>query len=143
VDPNAHKRKGKWTYQRLSESEPLEQLTFRLISNVREKFKSHYEASHRFQKFEILLLVDNSGSMSAYEHHLMESLVMLMESLRRLECSFAVARFGAKSGLKTGLLKKFDTPFTYLLGERIIESFSFDEGTTFFFASFYVCFIRN
>ncbi len=51
--------------------------------------------------------------------------MLVMETLRRLECEFSVVRFG--QGQVS--LKKLDAPLTNEEGEKVLEGFSFDEGT--------------
>ncbi len=49
-----------------------------------------------------------------------------MEALRRLELSFAVCRFGRKTS-EPKFLKDLETPFSYEIGELILEALTFDE----------------
>ena len=55
-------------------------------------------------------------------------LVVLIEVLRRLEHKFAIARFRNKND-KRALLKDFKTPISISLGQQILESFTYDQGT--------------
>jgi hypothetical protein len=52
--------------------------------------------------------------------------VTLMEALRRVELRFAVCRFGRKVAPPV-FLKDLHTPFTYTIGELILESLTFNE----------------
>ena len=46
-------------------------------------------------KMEWVIVVDNSGSMVRHEWSLCETLTLVIEFLRKLECQFAVVRVGA------------------------------------------------
>lgn len=71
------------------------------------------------------MYLDNSGSMALHENRVVEVTVFLMELLRKLECRFAVARFG-----DTGVvLKHFDDPFAAVVGERVIHAMTYDTST--------------
>jgi len=117
----------KWTYQLLVESEPLT----RLISDVLKTFYIQYDALHSkttdHHEFDWCIMVDNSGSMSSKRDQAAEALVVLIEVLRKLECRFCIVRFGSRRNQR--LLKDFNEPFSYELGEKILESFTYDEGT--------------
>ena len=76
-------------------------------------------------RLEVLLLVDNSGSMVLAEQHVYEALVLLVETLRRAECRFAIGRFGAQPRM----LKRLAGAFGASEGQQLLESMSFDEGT--------------
>ena len=58
-----------------------------------------------------------------------ESIVVIAETLRRLECRFGVWRFGGKGKNGCRILKSLDQPFDHLIGQRILEGFSYNEGT--------------
>jgi len=118
---------GKWTYQRLAEAKPMMQMIQKILHDFRSWFTKLHQASDVHHRFEFLLMVDNSGSMAVLTNQLFETLVLLIEVLRRLECPFAIARFGGRTQqlLLKGLYQAFDSA----LGEQILESFSFDEGT--------------
>jgi hypothetical protein len=64
--------------------------------------------------------------MIGAQHQLIEALVMAMEALRRLELKFAVCRFGRRT-TEPKFLKEMDSPFTYDMGELILEALTFDE----------------
>jgi hypothetical protein len=64
--------------------------------------------------------------MVGAQHQLMEALVMIFEALRRLELKFAVCRFGRKA-VPPRMLKMMDDPFTFDIGELILEALTFDE----------------
>ena len=55
----------------------------------------------------------------------MESIVFAIETLRRLECRFAVARFGDRGAV----MKNFDQPFNAAVGEQILSLITHDEGS--------------
>ncbi len=99
------------------------------------------------QTIEVLLLVDNSGSMSWVQEDLLEAVVsggciqslsttltsgcvqtVTMEALRRLELRFAIARFGKHSdGVR--LLKNMSDTMSFTRGQFVLEAFTFHEGT--------------
>lgn len=55
----------------------------------------------------------------------MEAIAFTIETLRKLECKFAVARFGDNGQL----LKDLDDPFDAGVGEQILKCMSYDEGS--------------
>lgn len=65
------------------------------------------------------------GSALRHEARLLEAMVFAIETLRRLECRFAVARFGDKGAV----LKRFDDPFNAGVGEQILSCMTYDEGS--------------
>jgi hypothetical protein len=81
-------------------------------------------------RFEWVLLFDNSGSMSVRRNECAEALVLLVESLRKLECAFAVATFGNEG--RQVVLKNLADDFNLLLGEQMLASLTFDEGSKLF-----------
>ena len=117
----------KWTYQLLAESEPMTRLCKMALDQFRGRFEDFQQRVSEYHQFEWLILVDNSGSMSLNRNQLSETLVFVMETLRKLECRFAIGRFGNKGNPR--LLKDLHTPFSHELGEQILECFDFSEGT--------------
>eukprot|EP01127_Copromyxa_protea_P012712 TRINITY_DN3334_c0_g4_i1.p1 TRINITY_DN3334_c0_g4~~TRINITY_DN3334_c0_g4_i1.p1 ORF type:complete len:2536 (-),score=396.53 TRINITY_DN3334_c0_g4_i1:97-7002(-) len=116
----------KWTYQLLAECKPLASMVNRVLQKIRTSFdKIHENSDFGLHQFEWVLMIDNSGSMGYKKNQVFEALVVLIEVLRKLECRFAIVKFGTTQHL----LKGIDTPFDNELGEQILESFSFDEGT--------------
>ncbi|KAA0145569.1 hypothetical protein FNF31_08020 [Cafeteria roenbergensis] len=65
--------------------------------------------------------------MARLEANIQETLVLLIEVLRKLEIRFAIGRVGAADNAR--LLKPFDEPFSPAVGQRLLESFSFNEGS--------------
>lgn len=61
------------------------------------------------------------------QYALKESLVLLFEVLRKVEMRFAVALFGSRD--KTRIVKRLEDSFSSELGEKILESLTFDQGT--------------
>jgi len=114
----------KWTYQLLAESIAMDRWIRVSVKSFRDQF-TMLQSSRTIHRFQFLCIVDNSGSMSIVESEIQESLVLLMEVLRLLECEFAVGRFGHSCRL----LKDFKTPLNFALGQQILESLTFDEGT--------------
>jgi hypothetical protein len=125
LDPEV--KHDKWTYQLLAESVPMTKMIQTVLNSFRAGFRKIYETTTEQHIFEFLFLVDNSGSMVRIENEVYETLVFLMETLRRLECRFAIGRFGNASSQEC--LKLFETEFSLTLGQRVLESFSFDEAT--------------
>ena len=117
----------KWKYQRLAESRPMQQMCRRIVKQFTGIFQTLYEFHKQETVFEWLILVDNSGSMGLKELQVTESLVLMMEVLRKLECRFGVIRFGNRTGQYEA--KPLDAPFDFLMGQKVLESFSYDEGT--------------
>ena len=60
------------------------------------------------------------------QHQTKETLVLLMEMLRRLQFRFAVALFGDNTYRRMQKLMK--DPFAINLGQQKIDSFTFAEG---------------
>eukprot|EP00743_Colponemidia_sp_Colp-15_P013099 GILK01015097.1.p1 GENE.GILK01015097.1~~GILK01015097.1.p1 ORF type:complete len:1309 (+),score=173.68 GILK01015097.1:591-3929(+) len=122
-------RVEKWTYQLLAESKPLSRFVSMVVRDFRALFERFYSKSsvHIRHEIEWCVMMDNSGSLSPRINQCAEALVVVLEVLRKLECRFAVARFGGLKSQK--LLKKLDEPFSHARGEQILESFTYDEGT--------------
>jgi len=78
---------------------------------------------------EVVLLLDNSGSMTPYTIHMQEAVMLSCEVLRQLELRFAVARFGGSDDGCQVVLKGLDEPFSTSKGQQVLESLTFDEGS--------------
>ena len=122
--PSQHER---WTYSLLIESKPFALFLIEVMRRWEAHFEKFYRSTAEKHLLEWCILVDNSGSMITKETQMIEALVLVMETLRRLEQPFAVARFGDRNSQQ--MLKMMNEPFTQLVGQRILESFSFDQGT--------------
>ena len=120
-------KKEKWTYEKLVESESLKKFISSIVKQLKEKIELNFKKYDQYE-YEWCIMVDNSGSMSSKEIFVAETLVVLIEVLRRLEHKFAVARFGNKND-KRALIKDFKTPMSLSLGQQILESFTYDQGT--------------
>ena len=103
-------KKEKWTYEKLIESESLKKFISSILKQLKEKIELNLKNNEQYE-FEWCIMVDNSGSMSSKETFVAETLVVLIEVLRRLEHKFAIARFGNKND-KRALLKDFKTPIS-------------------------------
>ena len=80
------------------------------------------------QTYKFLFLVDNSGSMNGDKMTMaLNTLVVLLESLKRMEYETAVVRFGGEKSQVT--LKHFDEKMDQHRGQLIIESFDSSEST--------------
>eukprot|EP00398_MALV-I-01_sp_L67-1_P000939 gene939-955_t len=118
-----------WTYTRLVQTTHLMKLSRRLYMRMRKMFEQFYQITTSPQKFEWCILIDNSGSMSRFRIEIAEILAFVIESLRKCEHHFAVARFGgARDGCQV-ILKPFTETFTYDTGDRLLQSLTFNEGS--------------
>ena len=97
-DPEVYsiEKKEKWTYEKLIESESLKKFISSILKQLKEKIELNFKNNEQYE-FEWCIMVDNSGSMSSKETFVAETLVVLIEVLRRLEHKFAIARFGNKN----------------------------------------------
>ncbi|CAF2124846.1 unnamed protein product [Rotaria magnacalcarata] len=116
-----------WTYQKLVQSKTIAWI----IDTMLEEFQKRWEQllNNRVNQLEVrwCIMIDNSGSMSLHRNLIYESLVILMELLRKMEFKFSVARFGGRTNQK--ILKDIDQLFTDQDGQFILEAISLDEGT--------------
>jgi hypothetical protein len=78
-------------------------------------------------RFEWVLMLDNSGSMRSKRREVLQAVTLIMEVLRRLECPFAVVRFGMKGKQRT--LKRMQDHFSSKRGQAIFDGYTCDEGT--------------
>ncbi|CAF3431562.1 unnamed protein product [Rotaria socialis] len=74
-------------------------------------------------------MIDNSGSMSIYDNYIHEAIISILETLRKLECRVAVGRFGNRSEGSQVILKSFDQPSTFHLGQMVLEGLTFCESS--------------
>lgn len=128
LNPDAGKLGKKWGYQRLAETKSIIKFTNLVLKHFRALHERLHEGTDERHEFEWCILVDDSGSMSPFSNQSAEALVIMIEVLRKLECRFAVARFGAKND-KRPLLKNLEMPFDAALGQQILESFQYRHGT--------------
>jgi hypothetical protein len=56
-----------------------------------------------------------------------EALCVIVETMRRLECRFAVGALGDAN--RSRVLKSLDEPFSYRVGERILMGLTYNEAT--------------
>ena len=124
IEPSRH---DNWTYQLLLDNAVFAKCLKTIMRGLEKSQTALYKASAERHIIEWCLLVDNSGSMITKEHQTKEALVLVMEMLRRLEFCFAVALFGDSTSQRMQKLMK--DPFTINVGQQIIDSFTFDEGT--------------
>ncbi|CAF3120536.1 unnamed protein product [Rotaria sp. Silwood2] len=119
----------RWTYQMLIETPAITRMIDLIVRGFRSKWEQLLIRSDPNIEHEIhwCIMIDNSGSMSIHRNAIYESLVVLMELLRKLESKFAVARFGGRTNQK--ILKNLDDFFTNQDGQYILEALTFDEGT--------------
>jgi len=115
----------KWTYDYLAESKLFRKCVGYVVRDcVRQR---PLESQRKRIKLEFVIMVDNSGSMLHSKRQVLEGLVLLMEILQNLEARFAVYRFGKRRSQQP--LKKMDEVFNRNIGQKIIEGFSYDEGS--------------
>lgn len=119
----------KYTYQALMETDELTRFTQMVVNDLRVYFERFHEHTLQRQELEWVIMVDNSGSMSSKRTQTAEALLLAIETLRRLECRFAVWRFGNRGQSGRMPLKQLNEPFTYLTGQKILEGFTYKEGT--------------
>ncbi|CAF0973759.1 unnamed protein product [Adineta steineri] len=120
---------SKWTYQLLIETSVIARMIDLLVQGFRDNWERlcNQTNSHELHEIRWCIMIDNSGSMSIHRNAIYESLVVLMELLRKLEHKFAVARFGGRTNQK--ILKDLDALFTNQDGQFVLEALTFDEGT--------------
>eukprot|EP00392_Amoebophrya_sp_AT5.2_P015328 g15530.t1 len=126
----ARKKAAKYNYELLAESAALAKYSRRLYSMARQLFQDMYQQAcegDSLPQFEWLLLFDNSGSFARFANQSLEAFVVLQETLQKLECRTAVGRLGSQKNQR--LLKEFDEPFSPVVGERVLNSFSYDESS--------------
>lgn len=131
VLPNEFKpRKGeheKWTYQLLAESKAVVSMTADLISESRMLLAAHLVNEGRPLNIEWAIVIDNSGSMVRVADECIQTVVILIETLRRLECRFSIATLG--DAYRTRILKALDGPFSVSVGEQILAGLTYDESS--------------
>ena len=113
-----------WTYQRLATTFVIREHCAKLAASIRRVY------SPSSQPPRICLLIDNSGSMAHFHKpvHITEAIVIFCETMKLVELPFAVAKFGSKQASKL-ILKNFDRSFSFLQGQQILESLTYDEAT--------------
>ena len=125
-----HIKPEMWSYSRLKECQPLMKATLLMVSSLVETYQKFLEENELTKQIEWCLFIDNSDSIksSGKANLVIQCVVVICELLRRLETRFAVARFGDVQDT-FALLKSFQTPMSASVGERMIESLQFDQGT--------------
>eukprot|EP00899_Mesostigma_viride_P017508 jgi/Mesvir1/25759/Mv01936-RA.3 len=126
-----HKRGDKWTYERLAECRSMQGMINEVLRLYRRQFETLYLRStlQGALVFEWVILLDNSGSMAPYQAAVQETLVLLLEVLRKLEIHVAVARFGDSGSHGRVILKRFEDPYSAQLGQKLLESMSYTEAS--------------
>jgi hypothetical protein len=120
---------GKLTYQQLVASKPMQRACSVVTQQLLQYMEQLYKLSSNAQQhvFEIVLLVDNSGSMVRLVDETKHAMVLVAEVLRRLEVKFAIVRFGRAHGQL--VLKGLDDPFSAQTMQLALEALTCDEGT--------------
>lgn len=127
IDCGTLARVERWTYDLLINSESFTIFLTEVMRTFETHFAKFYSSIGERHVIEWCIMVDNSGSMTSKEMQTMEALVLAMEALKRLEFPFAVARFGDRHSQQ--MLKNMDETYTREVGQKILDSFSFDQGT--------------
>lgn len=117
----------KWTYQLLAESKAIMSMTAGLVSACRMQLAAHLQNEGRPLNIEWAIVIDNSGSMVRVADECAQTVVILIEALRRLECRFAVATLGDTN--RTRILKSLAGHFNMSVGEQILAGLSHDESS--------------
>ncbi|KAK9850465.1 hypothetical protein WJX84_007216 [Apatococcus fuscideae] len=116
-------------YQRLAQTELLQNSCRLVLRNFQAFFQQFHDKVQQHQDVEWIIMVDNSGSMKSKRIQVAEAIVIIAETLRRIECRFGVWRFGGKGQAGCRMMKALDQPFDHLVGQQILEGFSYTEGT--------------
>lgn len=124
------KKPEQWSYSLLKDSKPLMKATLLMVNSLIATYQKFLEENEQTKQIEWCLFIDNSESIKSSNkvNMVIQCVVVICELLRRLECKFAVARFGDPKD-RFSLLKSFQTPMSVSVGEHIIESLTFDQGT--------------
>ena len=112
----------------LAQSKAIATASKFLVDKVRVSLTDHLEKAIEPLRLEWCVVFDNSGSMVRIQNECAEALVAVVETLRKLECRFAVGTLGAAN--KGRLLKELDEPFSAKVGERCLAGFTYDESTS-------------
>lgn len=83
----------KWLYKALVESKPMQRYLDTLISRARDSMEKIQMKADVALQIEWVIALDNSGSMAMYERNVQETLALVIEFLRKMECRFAVRHF--------------------------------------------------
>lgn len=118
-----------WTYTRLARAPGLTTTVQRVIDECQAAVARLAANTGRPHRFEFLIAIDNSTSMRIHKNKVYQLLTVVMESLRRMECPFAIARFGKPKIEQRMVLKELDEGFNNAKAQQILESFTFNEGT--------------
>ena len=118
-----------WSYQKLASCQSINFMIDKICGEVRNKLSDLFNKVSNPITFEWVIMIDNSGSMSIYENYIHEALIIILETLRKLECRVAVGRFGNRSEGSQVILKPFDRPLTFRVGQMILEGLTFCESS--------------
>ena len=117
----------KSTYEKLLENEEFVGMLISAMRRCQPCFEQFYQTIVEMHRIEWCILIDNSGSMRRESIQMNVALALTMDVLRRMEQPFAVARFGDRNSQQ--MLKMVTDHFTDVIGQKVIESFSYDQGT--------------
>ncbi|CAF1634116.1 unnamed protein product [Rotaria magnacalcarata] len=118
-----------WSYQKLASCQSINVLIDTICAQVRNNLSDLFNQFPKPITFEWVIMIDNSGSMSIYENYIQEAIIIILETLRKLECRVAVGRFGNRSEGSQVILKPFDRPLTFRVGQMILEGLTFCESS--------------
>ncbi|CAF1681318.1 unnamed protein product, partial [Rotaria sordida] len=118
-----------WSYQKLASCQSINFVIDKVCAEIRDQLSDLFNKCSNSVVFEWVIMIDNSGSMSIYENYIYEALIIMLETLRKLECRVAVGRFGNRSERSQVILKPFDQPLTFRVGQMILEGLTFCESS--------------
>ncbi|CAM4962146.1 unnamed protein product [Rotaria socialis] len=124
------KQRIQWlSYQKLASCRSINSVIDIICGEVRNKLSDLFNKFSNPITFEWVIMIDNSGSMSIYDNYIHEAVISILETLRKLECRVAVGRFGNRSEGSQVILKSFDQPSTFHLGQMVLEGLTFCESS--------------
>lgn len=117
----------KWTYQLLAESRAINEMVHTVTTACRAMLNAHLQEVAQPTRVQWCFVFDNSGSMVRMADGCAECLVILIETLRRLECQFAISVAGDAN--RARIVKNLKDDFNYSVGERCLANFTYNEAT--------------
>ncbi|CAF2105696.1 unnamed protein product [Rotaria magnacalcarata] len=118
-----------WWYQKLVSCRAINSVIDIICGEVRNKLSDLFNKFSNPITFEWVIVIDNSGSMSIYENCIHEAMIIILETLQKLEFRVAVGRFGNRSEGSQVILKPFDQPLTFRVGQMVLEGLTFCESS--------------
>lgn len=130
LPPEFEPKKGrldKWTFQMLMESPALSGMAHEVTTVCRTLLATYLCKAQSPLDIQWCFIFDSSGSMVTVADGCAEALCVIVETMRRLECRFAVGALGDAN--RSRVLKSLDEPFSYRVGERILTGLTYNEAT--------------